>query len=110
MPTYEYKCLECDERFELFQNMTDDPVTTCPSCKGRVKRLIGSGAGIIFKGSGFYATDYRSESYRQGVKSEKKPSTTEPKSDKGGDGTSKGGDSAGKGETKTSSASASSRS
>lgn len=103
MPTYEYKCLDCGERFELFQSMKDDPVATCPSCEGRVKRLIGSGAGIIFKGSGFYATDYRSDSYKKGEKSDKKPAASESKSGEGGGG-------AGKGEAKTSSASASSSS
>lgn len=65
MPTYEYKCEECGHRFEAFQNMTDEPLEVCPECSGFVKRLIGSGAGIIFKGSGFYCTDYRSDSYKQ---------------------------------------------
>ena len=58
MPTYEYKCLECGHRFERFQKMTDEPLDECPSCGGKVKRLIGKGAGIIFRGSGFYANDY----------------------------------------------------
>lgn len=59
MPTYEYKCLQCNHRFDHFQTMTDDPLSTCPDCGGNVKRLIGAGAGIIFKGSGFYCTDYK---------------------------------------------------
>ena len=59
MPTYEYKCAKCGNIFEQFQSMTAEPVKKCPKCKGAVKRLIGKGAGIIFKGSGFYATDYR---------------------------------------------------
>lgn len=59
MPTYDYECQKCKDRFEKFQNMTARPLKTCPKCKGPVKRLIGMGAGIIFKGSGFYATDYR---------------------------------------------------
>ena len=59
MPTYEYECQKCNHRFDLFQSMTEKPIKTCPECKGTVKRLIGSGSGIIFKGSGFYATDYR---------------------------------------------------
>ena len=59
MPTYEYECQKCKKRFELFQNITAPRIKTCPKCKGKVKRLIGAGAGIIFKGSGFYATDYR---------------------------------------------------
>ncbi|MBN1354054.1 MAG: zinc ribbon domain-containing protein [Candidatus Omnitrophica bacterium] len=59
MPTYEYECGKCGNIFEIFQNITAKPVKTCPKCKGRVKRLIGKGAGIIFKGHGFYATDYK---------------------------------------------------
>lgn len=58
MPTYEYECLRCGYRFEEFQKMSDEPVKRCPQCRGKVKRLIGAGSGIIFKGSGFYATDY----------------------------------------------------
>jgi len=59
MPTYDYKCLSCGHHFELFQSMTADPVTKCFKCDGEVKRLIGAGAGPIFKGSGFYHTDYK---------------------------------------------------
>lgn len=62
MPTYDYKCLDCGYIFEEFQNMTDEPLTECPKCKGKLKRLIGSGAGPIFKGSGFYHTDYKMKS------------------------------------------------
>ncbi len=62
MPTYDYKCLECGNSFELFQTMSEDPVKTCPKCGGKVKRLIGAGAGPIFKGSGFYQTDYKNSS------------------------------------------------
>ncbi len=64
MPTYEYECLACGERFEAFQKMTDEPLTDCLKCKttGKVKRLISAGAGIIFKGSGFYSTDYKKSS------------------------------------------------
>ncbi|MBW2056475.1 MAG: zinc ribbon domain-containing protein [Deltaproteobacteria bacterium] len=58
MPTYEYECESCGHRFELFQSMTDEPVSTCPECGGSVRRLLGTGGGFIFKGSGFYATDY----------------------------------------------------
>ncbi len=59
MPTYEYKCLDCGQRFEIFQNMSDEPLAVCKACQGHLKRLIGAGAGIIFKGSGFYCTDYK---------------------------------------------------
>jgi len=71
MPTYDYKCLECGRTFEVFQRITEEPLTQCRFCNGRVKRLIGAGAGIIFKGSGFYCTDYRSESYKKAEKQEK---------------------------------------
>ncbi len=69
MPTYEYKCTECGNLFELFQSMNSEPVKSCPKCGGIVKRLIGSGSGPIFKGTGFYQTDYKKSS---------------PKSDSGG--------------------------
>ena len=62
MPTYEYQCDECGNRFEQFQNMSDAPVESCPQCGGKVRRLIGTGAAVIFKGSGFYATDRRTSS------------------------------------------------
>jgi putative FmdB family regulatory protein len=71
MPTYEYECRRCGHAFEAFQSMTDKPLRTCPECGGRVRRLIGAGAGIIFKGSGFYATDYRSTNYTNGAKADK---------------------------------------
>jgi putative FmdB family regulatory protein len=78
MPTYEYACAKCGEQFELFQSMSDKTLTVCPKekCrmkkwgKGKVKRLMGTGAGLIFKGSGFYITDYRSENYKQSAKKE----------------------------------------
>ncbi len=72
MPTYEYRCQKCDHRFEVFQSMKDDRLTDCPldECDGNVVRLIGTGAGIIFKGSGFYQTDYRSDSYNKAAKAD----------------------------------------
>jgi putative FmdB family regulatory protein len=71
MPTYDYECPKCGHTFERFQGINDPAVKTCPKCKGRkVRRLIGTGAGIIFKGSGFYATDYRSKDYRQAARSD----------------------------------------
>jgi putative FmdB family regulatory protein len=68
MPTYEYKCLDCDRRSEAFQSMMDEPLATCEECGGKLKRLIGAGAGFLFKGNGFYATDYRSDSYKAAAK------------------------------------------
>jgi putative FmdB family regulatory protein len=62
MPTYEYKCEKTGKRFEEFQSMNDAPLTVCPECGGPVRRLIGSGGGVIFKGSGFYETDYKKTS------------------------------------------------
>ncbi|MDD5613909.1 MAG: zinc ribbon domain-containing protein, partial [Candidatus Omnitrophica bacterium] len=61
MPTYEYECSKCGFKFERFQSMSDKPVAKCPECSGKVKRLIGKGSGIIFKGSGFYATDHKKQ-------------------------------------------------
>jgi putative FmdB family regulatory protein len=71
MPTYEYKCSACDHVFEKFQSITAAPIKKCPQCgKNKAKRLLGTGAGLIFKGSGFYITDYRSESYKNAAKSD----------------------------------------
>lgn len=72
MPTYDYKCDNCDHLMEVFQSITAKPLRKCPECgKLKLKRLLGTGAGLIFKGSGFYETDYRSESYKKGADSEK---------------------------------------
>ena len=74
MPTYEYKCSACGHAFEQFQSMTAAPVKRCPHCgKAKVKRLLGTGAGIIFKGSGFYITDYRDASYKEKAKADSGP-------------------------------------
>jgi putative FmdB family regulatory protein len=76
MPTYEYECAGCGERFDHFQSIKDAPIKKCSKCgKLKLKRLIGAGAGVIFKGSGFYTTDYRSPSYHSDKKSdsERKP-------------------------------------
>ncbi|MFN9271555.1 MAG: FmdB family zinc ribbon protein [Planctomycetia bacterium] len=68
MPTYDYVCDGCGHAFELFQSMTDSVKKTCPKCKKpKLRRLIGAGGAIVFKGSGFYQTDYRSESYKKGA-------------------------------------------
>jgi len=74
MPTYEYECKSCGHQFELFQKITDKPAQKCPKCGGEVKKLISSGAGLIFKGSGFYITDYA----RKGKKTEGEKKTSEP--------------------------------
>ena len=72
MPTYEYKCANCDHLMEAFQSITAKPLKKCPECgKLKLQRLLGTGAGLIFKGSGFYETDYRSDSYKKGADSEK---------------------------------------
>ncbi len=72
MPTYEYVCDGCGHRFDEFQSFKDDPLKVCPSCKEeKLRRLFGTGAAILFKGSGFYETDYRSESYKQAAKADK---------------------------------------
>jgi len=71
MPTYEYECDKCGYVFERFQNMSDERIKRCPKCRGKVRRLLGAGAGIIFKGSGFYATDHRSNSYEAAAKRDK---------------------------------------
>ena len=70
MPTYDYQCQDCGHQFEARQSMKDPHLTECPSCKGKVKRKIGLGSGLIFKGSGFYITDYRSDSYKAAAKAD----------------------------------------
>lgn len=73
MPTYEYLCSNCDHEWEAYQAISAKPLRKCPKCrKMKAERLISSGGGIIFRGSGFYQTDYRSESYKQGASAEKK--------------------------------------
>src|ERR1700757_2805310 len=91
MPTYEYHCDKCDQNFEAFQSMRDAPFRECPKqlCRlpkwghGKVKRLLGTGAGIIFKGSGFYTTDYRSDSYKKAAKKEPPAASASEKSGEG---------------------------
>ena len=80
MPTYDYECDACDHTFELFQQISEPVKKKCPECgKMKLRRLFGTGAAIVFKGSGFYETDYRSESYKKGA--EKAQKATEKKSD-----------------------------
>jgi putative FmdB family regulatory protein len=83
MPTYEYECQKCGHRLEEFQSMTAKPLVRCPKCKGKLKRLIGAGAGFLFKGSGFYITDYRNSSYKEKQKSD--TSAGEKSGDKSGE-------------------------
>ncbi|MBM4142002.1 MAG: zinc ribbon domain-containing protein [Lentisphaerae bacterium] len=80
MPTYEYECDRCGHRFERFQKISDTPLQRCPVCRGKIRRMFGPGAGILFKGSGFYATDYRSGSYKEAQKKEKGESVSAGKS------------------------------
>src|SRR6266851_3121138 len=76
MPTYEYLCEGCGHRFDEFQSFKDDLLKVCPGCKEeKLRRLFGTGAAILFKGSGFYETDYRSDSYKQAAKAEKEATT-----------------------------------
>ncbi len=82
MPTYDYKCGACDHAWELFQSIKAEPEKKCPACgKKKAKRLIGAGAGLIFKGSGFYITDYRSKSYTDAAKADTAPSASASKSE-----------------------------
>lgn len=73
MPTYEYQCNDCEHIFEKFQSITAKPLKKCPECNGKVERLIGGGAGIIFKGSGFYETDYKRKETCCGASGGEKP-------------------------------------
>ena len=90
MPTYDYSCEKCGKQFEAFQSMRDEVFRECPKelCqqkrwgKGKVKRLLGTGAGLIFKGSGFYITDYRSNNYKEGAKKDAPPAAAASGSEK----------------------------
>ena len=94
MPTYEYRCNDCQHEFEEFQSISDPPITICPACGGKTERLITGGAGLIFKGSGFYITDYRNSKYKADAAKDSsgitKPSTdkspAKPKSSNKSDG------------------------
>lgn len=87
MPTYDYRCTKCGHRFELFHGIKDEAVKRCPRCRGKAQRVPAGGAGILFKGTGFYITDYRSKSYREG----KKKDTPSGSGGSGGGGGDKGG-------------------
>ncbi|MCE9555180.1 MAG: zinc ribbon domain-containing protein [Planctomycetes bacterium] len=95
MPTYDYLCDACDHKFELFQSMSDAPKKKCPECrKQKLRRLFGTGGAVVFKGSGFYQTDYRSDSYKKAAAADKPPS--ESKSESKSEGKSSSGDSGSK--------------
>ena len=84
MPTYEYRCPECGTDFEKFQKMSDEPVAECPGCGAAAQRRLSGGAGLLFKGSGFYITDYRGEGYKKAAEAEKggsSSSSSDTKSD-----------------------------
>ncbi len=103
MPTYDYVCEACDHEFELFQRITEDPIKKCPECsKSKLRRLFGTGAAVVFKGSGFYQTDYRSDSYKKGADAAKKKSESKSASKKS-DSSSKSGDSTSKSKADSSS-------
>ena len=93
MPTYDYECRKCGHRFEVFHSMSDDTARRCPKCKSKARRVPSAGAGLLFKGSGFYITDYRSSSYKEKAKQEKSAGKGESKS--GGDSGSKSGGNSG---------------
>jgi putative FmdB family regulatory protein len=87
MPTYEYKCDACGNEFEKFQSMSSEPIKKCPKCgKNKVRRLISAGAGLIFKGSGFYITDYRDKGYNDSAKADSAASSDKPADSKPGEG------------------------
>jgi len=82
MPTYDYRCKKCRHQFEAFQAISADPLTECPVCGGNVERLIGGGAGLVFKGSGFYITDYKNKKSENTKPATEKKSTDSAKTDK----------------------------
>ena len=86
MPTYEYQCQKCRRRHEASQSITAKPLTKCQTCGGRLKRLISSGSGFLFKGSGFYITDHRSKSYHEAKKKDQPSSSASPSSGASGTG------------------------
>lgn len=89
MPTYDYKCKDCGHLFEEFQKIDDDPIEICPVCKGKVQRLITGGTGLIFKGSGFYITDYKDKNKDSGDKKTASSADKDNGSKKSGSGSEK---------------------
>lgn len=84
MPTYEYRCRECGADFEKFQKMSDEPVAECPQCGAAAERRLSGGAGLLFKGSGFYITDYRGEGYKKAADKESGSSSASGEPSAGG--------------------------
>ncbi|GIW87600.1 MAG: hypothetical protein KatS3mg108_1924 [Isosphaeraceae bacterium] len=106
MPTYDYLCDACGHEFETFESIKADPQKTCPTCqKDTLRRKLGPGAAVLFKGSGFYQTDYRSESYKKAAKAEQASQTAGGKSNDAGGGSSRSGSSSGGGSATSSSSS-----
>jgi putative FmdB family regulatory protein len=97
MPTYEYRCRECGTDFEKFQRMSDEPVAECPKCGAQAERRLSAGAGLLFKGSGFYITDYRGDSYKKAAEGDKSGGSS------GSGGSGSGGESKGGSESKSTS-------
>ncbi|QEG23586.1 FmdB family zinc ribbon protein [Mariniblastus fucicola] len=86
MPTYDYECDACGHTWEMFQRITEDAIKQCPECKKKkARRLFGTGSAVMFKGSGFYETDYRSDSYKKGEKAAKDAKAPKPDSSSGGE-------------------------
>lgn len=96
MPTYEYRCPQCGTEFEKFQKMSEPPVAECPKCGHNAERKLSAGAGLLFKGSGFYITDYRGEGYKKAAEADKgggsPPSSSSSPTDSGSSSSSSGGD------------------
>lgn len=86
MPTYDYKCKKCDHAWEAFQSIKAEPIKKCPECgKNQAQRLISGGGGILFKGGGFYETDYRSDSYKKAAKADSESSSSSKSESKSSD-------------------------
>lgn len=98
MPTYEYQCDACNHNFDEFQSMSEAPLKKCPKCKkSKLRRLFGTGAAVLFKGAGFYETDYRSESYKKAAKSDQEAGGKSPTNDAAGTNGTTSSESGGKG-------------
>jgi putative FmdB family regulatory protein len=90
MPTYDYRCRKCGHQFELFHGIKDDTPKRCPKCRGRSQRVPAGGAGVLFKGTGFYVTDYRSKAYKEKARQEKSAGSAAPAAPAAGGSGSKG--------------------